>query len=274
MTENKTRAEDLIAKVPLFERLPKKSLKKLAGLSVPRNYPPDTVMTREGTTGLGLFLITSGSVEIYKGEGDSKVPLGTAGPGDILGEMALIDDQLRSATAVSREPTECFLITRDSFQTLVKKDPDIAWCIVPALVERLRSQQSQILAAEGSPSSGKGVAAKDHSQNEPSSEDEDDEREPVETSGSSEGSTLSKLLQAEYALVLAGVTGLSGTVKLLETFASRLARETGIEENEDPIEVARKLPKGLVSATGSVLTESEKLPEKMVTRFRRTMKRE
>ncbi len=274
MTENKTRAQDLIAKVPLFARLPKKSLKKLADLSVPRNYPPDTVMTREGTTGLGLFLITSGSVAIYKGEDDSKVSLGIAGPGDILGEMALIDDELRSATAVSTEPTECFLITRDSFQTLVKKDPDIAWCIVPALVERLRSQQSQILAAEASPSSGKGAAAKDHPQHEPSSEAEADEREPAETSEGSEGSALSKLLQAEYAMVMAGVTGLSGTVKLLETFASELARETGIEENEDPIEVARKLPKGLWSATGSVLTESEKIPEKMVTRFRRTMKRE
>jgi hypothetical protein len=101
-----------------------------------------------------------------------------------------------------------------------------------------------------------------------------DEREPAETSEGSEGSALSKLLQAQYAMVMAGVTGLSGTVKLLDTFASRLARETGIEENEDPIEVARKLPKGLWSATGSVLTESEKIPEKMVTRFRRAMKRE
>jgi CRP-like cAMP-binding protein len=272
LTENKTRAEDLIAKVSLFARLPKKSLKKLAGLSVPRSYPPDTVMIREGTTGLGLFLITSGSVEIHKGEGDSKVSLGIAGPGDILGEMALIDDQLRSATAVSREPTECFLITRDSFQTLVKKDPDIAWCIVPALVERLRSQQSQILAAETS--SGQGEAAKAHPQPEPSFESEASEREQTEASGGSQGSTLSKLLQVEYALVMAGVAGLGGTVKLLETFASRLARETGIEENEDPIEVARKLPKGLVSAARSVLTESEKLPEKMLTRFRRTMKRD
>lgn len=274
MTEKKTRAEDLIAKVPLFARLPKKSLKKLAGLSVPRDYPPETVMTREGTTGLGLFLITSGSVEIHKGEGESKVSLGIAGPGDILGEMALIDDELRSATAVSREPTECFLITRDSFQTLVKKDPDIAWCIVPALVERLRSQQAQILAAEASSSPGKGEAATDHPQHEPSSEPEADEREPAETSGGSEGSALSKILQAEYALVMAGVAGLSGTVKLLETFASRLAQETGIDENEDPIEVARKFPKGLLSATGSFLTESEKLPEKMVSRFRRTMKRD
>ncbi len=268
--QNKSNAEDRIAEVPLFSRLPKKSLKKLARLLVPRRYPADTVMIREGTTGLGLFLITSGSVEIHKGEEGSKVSLGVAGPGDILGEMALIDDQLRSATAVSREPTDCFLITRDSFQTLVKKDPEIAWCIVPVLVERIRSQQSQILAAESSLE--RRDAPRAQRQTEPAPEVETDERPETGASDGSQG-ILSTLLRAEYAAVMAGVTGLSGTVKLLETFASRLASETGLEEDEDPFDVARKLPKGLVSAAGSVLTESEKLPEKMVTRFRRSMKR-
>ncbi len=281
MTEESRRieSEELLAKVPLFSRLSKKSLKKLASVCVPRHYPANTVMMREGTTGLGLFLIISGSVEIFKGDGDERVSLAMVGPNDLLGEMALIDDLPRSASAVSLQPTECLLITRDGFKTLVKKDLEIVWSLVPELVERIREQQDKILAAKSAQRTGnaptdaltvgetKGQTdAKSGEPRKPQRPREDDTREE-------DASGLMRLLQVEHALAMAGVTGLSGTVEILETFVNQLADETGLEDGDDLGQVTRKLPKGVLSALGSALSEGEKIPEKMIARFRRTLKR-
>ncbi len=278
MTENSRNvgSEDLLAKVPLFSRLSKKSLKKLAAVCVPRHYPANTVMTREGTTGLGLFLITSGGVEIFKGDGEERVSLATVGPGDLLGEMALIDDQPRSASAVSLQPTECLLITRDGFQTLVKKDPDIAWSLVPVLVERIREQQGKILEARSTrptetPSTD--TVATVLEQEERADTDEDTSKTRENESRETDPSGLMRLLHVEHALAMAGVTGMNGTVEILETFVNQLVDETGLDDGDDLGEVARKLPKGVLSALGSALAEGEKLPEKMIARFRRTLKR-
>ena len=272
----KSGSEDLLAKVPLFSRLSKKSLKKLAAVCVPRHYPANTVMTREGTTGLGLFFITSGSVEIFKGDEEERVSLAIVGPGDLLGEMALIDDEPRSASAVSLQPTECLLITRDGFQTLVKKDPDIAWSLVPALVERLREQQGEILAARSAQQSAArptDTATQVEESKEQADIDEDTREPGKEDTREDDSPGLLRLLQVEHALAMAGVTGLNGTVEILETFVNQLADETGLEDGEDLGEVARKLPKGVLTALGSALNEGEKLPEKMIARFRRTLKR-
>jgi CRP-like cAMP-binding protein len=275
----KIESEDLLAKVPLFSRLSKKSLKKLAAVCVPRHYPANTVMMRDGTTGLGLFLVISGSVEIFKGDGEDRVSLAIVRPGDILGEMALIDDQPRSASAVSLQPTECLLITRDGFQTLVKKDPDIAWSLVPALVERLRQQQDKILAAksarqtEARPTD---TAEKVETPTEQADAEEEPRKDDTRESGPSGPSDLPgvmRFLQIDHALAMAGVTGLDGTVKLLETFIRELVDETGLEDGDELGEMARRFPKGVLSALGSTLTEGEKLPERMIAQFRKTLKR-
>jgi CRP-like cAMP-binding protein len=266
-------SEDLLAKVPLFSRLSKKSLKQLAAVCVPRNYPANTVMMREGATGLGLFLITSGSVEIFKGDGNERVSLATVGPGDLLGEMALIDEQPRSASAVSLQPTECLLITRDGFRTLVKKDLEIVWALVPELVERIREQQGKILAAKSTQRTEAAAMDDVAPVEESKGQEKVEESPPKDDTKEVDSLGLMRLLQVQYALAMAGATGLSDTVKLLETFVSQLADETGLEVSDDLGEVTRKLPKGIMSALGSTLNEGEKLPEKMITRFRRVMKR-
>jgi CRP/FNR family cyclic AMP-dependent transcriptional regulator len=145
MSEAENTAEDFLARAPLFARLGRRSLRKLAGLCVPRDFDTGAVLISEGDTGLGLFVVVSGRVEVTKGEGASKVRFAVMERGDLLGEMALIDDQPRSASAVALEPSRCLLITRNSFLSLAEKDPEIAWCLLPTLAYRIRDLQQKLL---------------------------------------------------------------------------------------------------------------------------------
>lgn len=79
---------------------------------------------REGDRGDRAFLVQEGAVEIIATRDGKEVILGVVGPGGIFGEMALIDEQPRMATARAREQTTVVVIGEDTFQTkLAKADP-------------------------------------------------------------------------------------------------------------------------------------------------------
>ena len=89
---------------------------------------------REGEVGDALYIVVEGQIDIYV----SGQLLETLGPGDILGEMALIDDQPRMATAVAR--TDCLLtqVSKTHFLTLVQRNPRFALQVMRIMSNRLR----------------------------------------------------------------------------------------------------------------------------------------
>ncbi len=89
---------------------------------------------REGEIGDALYIVAEGQVDIYAGGQQ----LETLGPGDILGEMALIDDQPRMATAIAR--TDCLLtrVSRPHFLNLVQRNPRFALQVMRIMSNRLR----------------------------------------------------------------------------------------------------------------------------------------
>ena len=91
-----------------------------------------------------MFLIVSGRVEVFDVRGGARVSLAHLGPGQCVGEMALIDDRPRSANVEAVEDTLCFLMTRDGFNGLTKRDPEVLWGIVPLIVERLRHADARL----------------------------------------------------------------------------------------------------------------------------------
>lgn len=267
--------EDLLARVPLFAELNQRSLRRLAKLCIPRSYSEGTEIITEGSTGLGMFLITAGRVEIFKSDEDSTIPLAVMKAGDILGEMALVDDRPRSASAVALEPTRCLLITRDSFHTLRMRDPEIAWCVVPTLATRLRALQTRVIEGEfsdavpepvgraGTPvprTIGKAVRADSGAEPDLESEDQGED---------DSGGPGVRLLREQYALMMAGVTGLQGSARLLGVFLRTLAAEAELSDSSGMTEVARRTPRGMVGALRKALSEAEKLPEQMISTFRR-----
>lgn len=94
---------------------------------------------REGEPGEVLYIVVEGQVEVLL----EHQKLETLGPGDILGEMALIEDRPRSATAIAR--TDCLLtpITRQHFLTLIQRTPLFAIRVMRVLAHRLRCTNQQ-----------------------------------------------------------------------------------------------------------------------------------
>lgn len=267
-TEPKPQAlEALLEQVPLFARLDHKERKKLAAVCLPKTFPVNTHMVEEGKPGLGLFIITAGKVEVYRGTGDRKQSLNILGMGSILGEMSLIDNQPRSASVVTLEPTECLLITRDSFHTLVQKHPQTAWCIAQVLAERFRRVDSKLLELmDAQPQPETASEAVDETSRKP---EEEEKKRPrgIDTEG------MLDALRAEYALLLAGTEGLNRSAQIMETFLRSLARETELTDSKHLESLLRALPKAMKTALADALVEGERLPERMLSSFRREFKR-
>ena len=251
------RAEDFLTRAPLFARLEGRQLHRLAELCVPRSYETGEEIVVEGSTGLGLFVITGGRVEVSRGTGDDKVVFAELGSGDLLGEMSLVDDQPRSATVRTLEPTTCLLITRGSFQSLVDREPEIAWCIVPVLAGRLRALQEELIASGGGSQAGVVVEDVTWSDDDGDRKDKDGARAAL------------SLLRGQYALALAMAGGMRGFAEAAESFLRTLARDTDLDDGEDLADVVREAPRGLVNATEEGLAEIERLPERMLARYRR-----
>ncbi|MCP4202726.1 MAG: cyclic nucleotide-binding domain-containing protein [bacterium] len=269
------RVEEILAGVPIFSRLNKRDLKKLAKLCVPKTFEEQETIIQEGATGLGLFVITSGRAEVFKGKGEDKVVLGAMEEGDVLGEIALVDDQPRSASAVAQTPTECLLLTRDSFETLVKTEPEIAWCIVPSLAERVRELHARALAAEerfrlgeSESKAKKRASASESEASEATAESEEDDDD--ETSEAWE--TMARMMRMPYGMMVGGLTGMTAMAKLGETFFRKLADETDLSDSDNLSDVMDKAPDGFVAATREALSEIEKMPQDMVDSFREIYK--
>ena len=108
-----------------------------------RDLSAGETIFEQGETGTAMYVVAEGEVEILSGS----VVLETARPGSVIGEMALIDHALRSATAVAK--TDCKLVAVDQrrFEFLVQQTPYFALEVMQLMAERLRRANSRIAAA-------------------------------------------------------------------------------------------------------------------------------
>jgi len=137
--------EDTLARVELFSGLDKKDLQLLAGSCQERQYKAGATLMKQGDTGVGLYVITSGTVHITQVNNPDKAEadLGTAGPGSVLGEMSLLDDLPRSATVTAVDDVSALLLPVWEFRTTIRNHPDIALRLLSVLSHRLRKAESQ-----------------------------------------------------------------------------------------------------------------------------------
>lgn len=119
-----------------------------------RDFKAGQTILREGDLGEAAYIIQRGSVQISRESGDGALRLATLRPGETLGEMSMIDDKPRSATAVALEDTELTEIHRDDFYEALQTDPEATIMILKALFERLREANSRILQLEGGGAGG------------------------------------------------------------------------------------------------------------------------
>ena len=107
----------------------------------------DTIVS-EGAEGKTAYLIVSGSVEVSVGQGAMAKVLGTLNPGEVFGEMCLIEPGPRSATVRAVADIECVAISYDEFIASIQEDPERAVLFMKTLVRRLRQMNERIASMD------------------------------------------------------------------------------------------------------------------------------
>jgi len=125
--------------IPLFTGLGKKDLDTVARHTLAKTFPAHTILLREGERSDSLYIILYGKVKIYVSdkEGDEAI-LNIQGTGDYFGEMALLDEAPRSASAMTMEPTRVAIMAKSAFKDCLASHPDIAYNLIRTLTQRVR----------------------------------------------------------------------------------------------------------------------------------------
>ncbi len=137
--------EDILKHVDLFSGLEKKDMQALAASCQERKYSAGTTLLKQGDTGVGLYIITSGKVRITQAVHPDKAEeeLRIEGPGGVLGEMALLDDLPRSATVTAIEDVTALILPVWDFRATIQSHPDIALKLLAVLSRRLRKAENR-----------------------------------------------------------------------------------------------------------------------------------
>jgi CRP-like cAMP-binding protein len=109
-----------------------------------KEFPKGTVLFREGETGKEMFVLQAGRVVITKTVRDTEKTLAVLGPGEFFGEMALISNKPRNATAVVEEAARLLVIDPKTFEGMVRGNSEIAVRMIKKLAERLSAADAQI----------------------------------------------------------------------------------------------------------------------------------
>ena len=118
---------ELLGRVPVFSTLEPADLERIAELAVPRRFEPGQAVFREGDQSDTCYVVREGHARAVRTHGDGRtITLATFGPGDIFGELAMFEDELRSATVEAIEPTSVVGVLGPDMRRLMSEHPQIA----------------------------------------------------------------------------------------------------------------------------------------------------
>jgi signal transduction histidine kinase len=150
---------ELLRRIPLFEALDEDDLDWIAGASETADFASGDVVAAEGGEGDALFVITAGELEVVKRSRSTDVPIARLGPGEIVGEMAVLEGSPRIASIRAVVPSRVIRVRRDVVMELVRTRPSAAMSMIRTVTGRLRSTEALLrerekLAALGTLSAG------------------------------------------------------------------------------------------------------------------------
>jgi CRP-like cAMP-binding protein len=141
-------AEDtasLLGRVPVFEDLAPADLAQVADVAVPRSFRAGEIVFREHDDSDTCYVVRSGHARAIREHGDGRqITLATFGPGDIFGELAMFDDERRSATVEAIDDLDVLGIPGVDMRSLLARHADIAVKLVIALGRRLRAANERL----------------------------------------------------------------------------------------------------------------------------------
>ncbi len=135
----------LLQRVPAFSTLGAEELAEVAAVAVPRQFNGGEVVFREGDASDTCYIVRSGRARAIREHPDGRsITLANFGPGEIFGELAMFDDERRSATIEAIEETEAIAILGGDMRRLLREHPDIAVKLISALGRRLRETNERL----------------------------------------------------------------------------------------------------------------------------------
>lgn len=141
-------SQDMIARVPLFSELTEDELSLVSSVAVRREYDRQTTVFFEYEAGDALYIIEMGQVRIYRvAEDGREKTLTLLSDGDYFGEMALLDEEPRSAIAETTEKSVLHVIHKRDFEKVFMSYPQIGASIIRELCRRLRQTNKQLMDA-------------------------------------------------------------------------------------------------------------------------------
>jgi CRP/FNR family transcriptional regulator len=134
----------LLAGVPAFSDLSEPELERIAQVAVPRSFPMGSVLIREGDPGDTCYVLRSGRARVTREHAGHGITLTNIGPGEIFGELAMFDGEVRSATVEALEDVEVVAILADDLRRVLREHPETAVKLLRALAQKLRDANERL----------------------------------------------------------------------------------------------------------------------------------
>jgi len=160
---------DFLKKVPLFADLSDEDLDRLCAIATETNLSAGEVLFTEGEIGDKTFVIMSGEIDILKESGGQMVFLATRGPGDVIGEMSLLDQAPRFASGRARTDCKLLSISHENVEHLLNTSPSAARVLFSTISNRLRDTELVLRQSEKMAQLGTLTAGVTHELNNPAS---------------------------------------------------------------------------------------------------------
>jgi CRP/FNR family transcriptional regulator len=136
---------ELLSRVPLFSELSPDELDRISRVSVARSFPAGVRVFHEGDQSDACYLVRTGDLRVTREHPDGRaIALATLGPGDIFGELAMLDGEARSASVETLTDAELLALPAADVRRLLADHPDISVKLIAALTRRLRETNERV----------------------------------------------------------------------------------------------------------------------------------
>jgi CRP-like cAMP-binding protein len=136
---------ELLARVPLFSELSREELERISRVSVARSFPAGVRVFHEGDHSDACYLVRKGDLRVTREHPDGRaIALATLGPGDIFGELAMLDGEARSASVETLTDSELLALPAADVRRLLADHPGISVKLIAALTRRLRETNERV----------------------------------------------------------------------------------------------------------------------------------
>ena len=145
MEEDREANVGLLQRVPLFSELSRDDLEQISRVAVARNYPRGVRVFHEGDRSDACYIVRSGDLRVTREHPDGRaIALATLGPGDIFGELAMLDGEARSASVEALSECELLALPAGDVRRMLQSSSEITVKLVVALTRRLREANERI----------------------------------------------------------------------------------------------------------------------------------